>query len=734
MRVLLPIDRTAGEDRALVGGKTLALARLGTAGFNIPDAVCVTTEAYREFVDSAGLPVAIARELGRKRFEDMRWEEIWDAALRIRALFHRTAWPADLGATLREGIRSMFGDTPVAVRSSAPGEDGVTASFAGLHESFLNVKGPDAVLDHVRRVFASLWSDRALLYRNELGLTPTGSEMAVLVQEMVPAERSGVVFGVSPLDPDAAVVESVWGLNEGLVDGTVEPDRWTLRRSTGRVVAHHAPIRQKRVVPGSAGTALSDLPPEASGRPPISDDEACDVFRLALAAERFFGSPQDVEWCIAKGVLHVLQSRPVTTRATPGGGDNRSWYLGLKRSFASLNNLRARVEGELLPAMVREAEALASIDLPALADRELEGEIRRRDSTVRKWEGIYKSEFIPLAHGVRLFGQFYNDAVSPEDPFEFTRLLSGTGMLSLERNALLGKLAERLRTDPHLAERVGRDGRGDAEFESRVGHVFLEYGDFFGSAGSEIGRRGVLSLLLEMSRRPPGASGGSAGEGAGLCDRFLSRVDGEARIFAADLLDLARACYRLRDDDNICLGRLHSALARAVEEQRRRASGRSRDGIARNGPGDTIKALNEPPASPGGGIPPVMETPSFLQRDRQLVGHPAGPGYARGPARVVRKTADLFALRAGEVLVCDAVDPNMTFAIPLASAVVERRGGMLIHGAIIAREYGIPCVTGVPDAVHRIRTGDTVSVDGYLGIVTRQGPEAFFDKPGTSGR
>ena len=115
-----------------------------------------------------------------------------------------------------------------------------------------------------------------------------------------------------------------------------------------------------------------------------------------------------------------------------------------------------------------------------------------------------------------------------------------------------------------------------------------------------------------------------------------------------------------------------------------------------------------------------MESASFLQKDRQLVGHPAGPGFAQGPARVVRKSADLFEMRTGEILVCDAVDPNMTFAIPLAGAVVERRGGMLIHGAIIAREYGIPCVTGIPDAVHRIRTGDMLSVDGYLGIVTRQ--------------
>jgi len=719
VKVLLPIGCAAGQDHALVGGKALALARLATAGFTVPNAVCVTTGAYRQFAGSGNLSVAIARELGRKRFEDMRWEEIWDAALRIRTLFDRTAWPADLGAAVREGLRAEFKDRPVAVRSSAPGEDGLSASFAGLHESFLNVKGPDAIMDRVRRVFASLWSDRALLYRKELGLTPTGSEMAVLVQEMVPAERSGVVFGVSPLDQAVAVVESVWGLNEGLVDGTVEPDRWTLCRSTGRVVAHHAAVREKRVVPGPGGTVLSDLPPGASGRPPISEDEAFDVFRLALAAEEFFGSPQDVEWCIAKGVLHVLQSRPVTTRPTSDGRDDRSWYLSLKRSFASLKILRARVEGELLPAMGRQADSLASVDLAALAAPELEEEIRRCEAAVRDWEGIYRNEFIPLAHGVRLFGQFYNDSVAPEDPFEFTRLLTGTGMLSLERNALLQDLAERLRADPLLAERVARDGGGDADFERGAARLFLEYGDILGSAGSESGRRGFLSLLLEMSRRPPGAPEKRSRDDAALRDGFLSRFEGDGRSFASELLDLARDCYRLRDDDNICLGRLQAALARAVEEMRRRASGKAGERAGPTGRWHTIRTLNEPSASPGGEDPPVMETTAFLQRDRQLVGQPAGPGYARGPARVVRDTDDLFSLRAGEVLVCDAVDPNMTFAIPLACAVVERRGGMLIHGAIIAREYGIPCVTGVPDAIYRIRTGDTLSVDGYVGIVTR---------------
>jgi pyruvate,water dikinase len=103
---------------------------------------------------------------------------------------------------------------------------------------------------------------------------------------------------------------------------------------------------------------------------------------------------------------------------------------------------------------------------------------------------------------------------------------------------------------------------------------------------------------------------------------------------------------------------------------------------------------------------------------RQLLGQPAGPGIAKGKARVIQQHSDLADFKHSEVLVCDAVDPNITFVVPLATAVVERRGGMLIHGAIIAREYGLPCITGIPDATTLIETGDQITVDGYLGIVT----------------
>ena len=108
---------------------------------------------------------------------------------------------------------------------------------------------------------------------------------------------------------------------------------------------------------------------------------------------------------------------------------------------------------------------------------------------------------------------------------------------------------------------------------------------------------------------------------------------------------------------------------------------------------------------------------SWTVYSRQLLGQPAGPAIATGLTRVVNNTADLFEFERGEVLACDAVDPNMTLVVPLAAAIVERRGGMLIHGAIIAREYGLPCVTGIPEATTRICTGDRLDVDGQLGLV-----------------
>ena len=250
------------EDLGRAGGKAVSLATLQRRGLRVPDGLCVLTAAYDRFVDAAGLRQAIILELGRKPFEDMRWEEVWDASLRIRNLFLRASLEAELAAVLEAALGRRFGDGRAAVvRSSAPAEDTAAASFAGLHESYVNVRGVPALLEAVRQVWASLWTDRALLYRKELGLDVFESSMAVVVQELTTGEVSGVAFSQNPLDDSQAVVEAIWGLNEGLVDGTIEPDRWFVERGTGVLIEHFQPVRRQKVVsrvaaePGAGGPA-----------------------------------------------------------------------------------------------------------------------------------------------------------------------------------------------------------------------------------------------------------------------------------------------------------------------------------------------------------------------------------------------------------------------------------------------------------------------------------------------
>lgn len=724
MRWTVALDETGERDRNAIGGKGFALARMAKSGFRVPPALCITTEAYREYLTAAGLRERILMELHRKEFREMRWEEVWDAALRIRNLFLNHPLPESLHYHLHRVLREHFANRAVVVRSSSSEEDSALTSFAGLHESFVNVSGPDSIIECIRLVWASLWSDAALLYRQELGLDLHGSAMAVVVQEIIIGDRSGVVFSSNPNEPHQAVIECVYGLNQGLVDGTIEPDRWHVDRTTGRIVAHAPAQREEFVSPGRDGIRLTILPEHQRARPPLDDEDILEVFSLSRRAEDLFGMPQDVEWTIQEGNLWVLQARPITTTPAHGADDKREWYLSLRRSFDNLQVLRRRIEGELIPAMIEESRVLAGQDVTGLGDEELLEEIHRRAAVESKWVSVYWEEFIPFAHGVRLFGQYYNDVVRPSDPYEFVRLLGATAMESLERNRLLEQMAARVRADHRLRRQLehGELAHADAGFSEMVEAFIREFGDLScpitGVVACSQGPEALIRLVLEMSSHQPPREVVQPQDVAALTAAFLQRFDDEKRTRAEELLDLARTSYRLRDNDNIYLARIEAQKLAAVEEGKRRLTLRGRDRVyaplveelSRSAPaaGPTIKPASTPPAA---GV-------EFTLQPRQLIGQPAGPGFARGVARVIRGPADLGQFRHGEVLVCDAVDPNMTFIVPLAAGIIERRGGMLIHGAIIAREYGLPCVTGVPEATTLIRTGEIITLDGFLGIVT----------------
>ena len=713
-------------DRSRVGGKGYALALLAKGGFTVSKTLCVTSETYQEYVFRTGLSERILLELNRKAFKDMRWEEIWDCATRIRNMFLRKPIPPEISAELKEAISTAFDGKAVVVRSSSPEEDAAASSFAGLHESYVNIRGTDDILEHISKVWASLWSDAALLYRQEIGLDVKKSAMAVVIQEIVIGDKSGVVFSKNPNDASQGIIESVYGLNQGLVDGAVEPDRWILDRQEKTIISHTPAERKYWIITGESGVQLDALPEHLANLPPLDFGEARHVFDLALAAENYFKSPQDVEWTFRKKDLVVLQSRPITTLSTQKNDDNRSWYLSLHRSFENLKLLRQKIENELIPAMISMADELARQELTELSDRNLAAEINRRWEINQKWTNIYWEEFIPYAHGVRLFGQVYNDAVHPEDPYEFVDLLTRSEMASLERNQMLADLANQVRNNPSLAKALSTGQTEDLDplFLEAIDRFVEKFGDLScavtGGTQCERDSDSLYKILLEMAAHPPAETDRKPSKDKdALQEKFLSSFKGEQKENVVELLDLARSSYQLRDDDNIYLGRIEAQLLAAVRAARQRIADYHQQRSDKEIDPELIQVVENLDHRPGF-QPPYEQKPDggFVMQARQLVGQPAGPGLAKGPARVILHAAGLAEFKHGEILICDAVDPNMTFVVPLAAGVVERRGGMLIHGAIIAREYGLPCVTGIPDVTKLIRNGDEVTVDGYLGIVT----------------
>ncbi|MEH0018465.1 MAG: PEP/pyruvate-binding domain-containing protein [Desulfobacter sp.] len=714
----------AGKDQ--VGGKAYCLAQVRDQGFHIPETRCIPCRVYEEYLDRTGLKDRIFLEINRKPLADMRWEEIWDIALRIRNYFLTTPIPDDITADLEQSIHGFCKDTPVAVRSSAPGEDGAAASFAGLHDSFLNICGTREILKHVKLVWASLYSDAALLYRNELGLDIQTSRMAVIIQELVPSDRSGIFFGVNPSDPGESVLEAVYGLNQALVDGDIEPDRWVLNRSTGNIISHTSPVREHHAVPQAKnGILFRELTPEAAATPPLTAPQVRQIWEAGKQLETFFARPQDVEWTMADGDLTILQTRPITSAGFNDTDDKRAWYLTLHRSYENLKNLYEKIEHRLIPQMISDARKMGALGLDTLSASGLVKEIEDRQKIYDHWVKVYWADFIPFAHGIRLFGQVYNDAVAPEDPYEFMVLLENTGLKSMERNALLEGLARMIREDSALEDQLENDvlPRSDHPFSRLLGTFVDQFGNLSCTTGSgsecQNGEQGVIRLLLEFSKRSPQSATPGKKDSTTLKKAYIDSFLSHRRAFAEEVLQLGRESYRLRDDDNIHLGRIEARLFEAVREGQKRledtATPQQDTEILSTLPAISLKP--ESPKKENGALPDKAAAEKWFS-SRQIVGHPAGPGIGTGRAKLIKTPQDLLSFKKGDVLVCQGVDPNMTFVVPLASAVVEERGGMLIHGAIIAREYGIPCVTGASGVMRLIQDRDRITVDGYLGIIT----------------
>lgn len=580
MNWIFPIDALPAASVQLIGGKGDALRRLSDRGLPIPRTLCVTTQAYNDFIDGAGLREKISLELHRKIFSEMRWEEVWDASQRIRLLFLRCPIPADMRLELAESISRAFKDAATVVRSSAPDEDSSGQSFAGLHASYTHLHGTEDVIRHLRLVWASLWSDAALLYRQELGLDINTSAMAVLIQEMIPGQVSGILFTQDPTRSDRALIEGIHGMNPPLVDGKVSPDRWILEADTGQVIEHVAPDSRARWQPPEStatGDRLMPLPERLKHQTPLPPDKIAALWAVGKTVVGIAGRPQDIEWTFRNDHLVLLQARPVTALAQLADGDQRSWYLSLHRSLENLVDLRRHIEQDLIPRMQKTAEELADVKVTDFDDAQLAAEIRRRWEINQHWTAVYWEYFIPFAHGMRLFGEVYNETMVPADPYEFMELLKHQDLISTRRNRQLSDLAADARSRPQRMRALEQNDMDalDEDFRIALDAFVARYGDLSCAVTGAVDcapDAGTLAhVILETAQLPEPPqhekeSVSIADLEAAFFDACSSSMEAECR----KLLSLARSSYRLRDDDNIILGAIEAQLISAVHEGRRR--------------------------------------------------------------------------------------------------------------------------------------------------------------------
>lgn len=307
----------ACTDVAQAGGKGASLARLATAGLPVPPGFVVTSAAFATFLAETGLAATI-RSLLREVDPDQR-RALEAAAEELRRAILTAPMPLELDAAVAGAYAELGHGEPiaVAVRSSAVAEDSQQASFAGQQETFLDVRGVDAVLEGIRACWASFFSPRALFYRARKG-SLDDLAFAVVVQELVVPEKAGVLFTADPVQRrrDVLVVEAVWGFGESLVSGEAIPDHYEIERTSGRVLRAIVPVKRTMTARGEHGGLVERAVPEHLQRARVLDDRELVALReLAEQVEAFFGLPQDVEWAIGRGELFVLQSRPITMLA-----------------------------------------------------------------------------------------------------------------------------------------------------------------------------------------------------------------------------------------------------------------------------------------------------------------------------------------------------------------------------------------------------------------------------------
>jgi pyruvate,water dikinase len=319
MKLIAWLDELSNKDVNIAGGKGASLGEMWNADLPVPPAFVVTADAYRYFIKETGLQDKIRKILSGLDINDT--EKLIKASEEARKLIESVEMPEDLKLAIIESYNKlceMSGEDEVfvAVRSSATAEDLPEASFAGQQDTFLNIKGAENVVKYVQKCFSSLFTPRAIFYREEQGFDHFEVALAAVVQKMVNADKAGVMFTVNPINKDynQLVIEAAWGLGEGVVSGTVSPDTYIVDKTTLEVVDKHIARKDSMFVKDESGeTKEVPTPDDLKEKQVLGENEIRELAKTGMKIEKHYGMPMDIEWAIEKGEVYMLQARPITT-------------------------------------------------------------------------------------------------------------------------------------------------------------------------------------------------------------------------------------------------------------------------------------------------------------------------------------------------------------------------------------------------------------------------------------
>lgn len=833
-KLILWLKDIQREDRPMVGGKAANLGDMAR-GLTVPPGFCLTSKAYREHAGREAIRQQIAEALTGLDTENM--EAVDKASRCISKLITDLAMPEDVVQVVTAAYNQLVdgrAGVKVAVRSSATAEDLVEASFAGQQETFLDVDGLDATLEAVKKCWASLWTPRAIHYRAQKGFGHEGVYMAVIIQEMIPAEISGVMFTANPINNNRreVLIEAIPGLGEALVSGEVRGDVYVLKKEEET----HTEILSKDLANPARGQLLNDY----------------DIRKLAhtgLKIELYYEDFQDVEWAYYKGNFYFLQTRPITTLAdeeppeipwdslskvqravmnwvaerfpepihpidgivvkvlfmaqfeamegfgykvpkvidykrvekgmfpeffTPPdikkGVRHKFLYLQLKKILQSDPAAEWKSEQVYLHDIIQKLKGRNMAELPyeLVIDYLTEAMHHFHYFIVMRYK-YFTMNRIPSDLLKRLLKRLFNEQEAME---VFENILAGEYNITMEINDRLRELALSTRRRPEVARVIVAGELNDMRSQVAAvegGTEFLaDFDRFMEAYGERETSMGLGGIACETWQDVPDVvfgimrailteeEGARAAKEATMSARRKEAEEKLARAldrgiwktlgmksWADKLVAHGRSFTVFRENSHYDITRWMHVLRLLYFEFGKRLV---RKGILKdyrdifhlsffeikdlvNTIFYGIEEVNSRE------IQSLIET-RRLQQERRLArwrmrgvvmdtagalkGVAASSGTVTGTARIIRDARDFHRLKKGDILVAQYTNPAWTPLFSTAAGLVVDTGGVASHAAIIAREYGLPAVMGTGNATEVLRDGETITVDGYKGLVYRE--------------